>query len=55
MSHNNFVLGFAAVCTAGILLPLHWIIGIRLAREDEIIGLDTAGALFYSIIEIKDD
>ncbi|CAF1594809.1 unnamed protein product [Adineta ricciae] len=33
---------FAAACTAGILLPLHWTIGIRLAREDEMEGLDVS-------------
>ncbi|CAF0935984.1 unnamed protein product [Rotaria sordida] len=33
-------IGFAAACTAGILFPLHWIMGIRLAKEDELEGLD---------------
>ncbi|CAF1580895.1 unnamed protein product, partial [Adineta steineri] len=33
-------IGFAALCTAGILYPLDWIIGIRLAKEDELEGLD---------------
>ncbi|CAF4948047.1 unnamed protein product, partial [Rotaria sp. Silwood1] len=33
-------IGFAAACTAGILLPLDWIMGIRLAKEDELEGLD---------------
>ncbi|CAF3926397.1 unnamed protein product [Adineta steineri] len=33
-------IGFAALCTAGILYPLSWIIGIRLAKEDELEGLD---------------
>ncbi|CAF3896349.1 unnamed protein product [Rotaria sordida] len=33
-------IGFAAVCTAGILYPLDWIMGIRLAKEDELEGLD---------------
>jgi len=37
------LLGFAAVCTAGILYPLDWIIGIRLAKEDELEGLDFTG------------
>ncbi|CAF3678307.1 unnamed protein product [Rotaria sordida] len=32
--------GFAAACTAGILYPLDWIMGIRLAEEDELEGLD---------------
>ncbi len=54
ISNNNFLLGFAAACTAGILLPLHLTIGIRLAKEDEIKGLDATGTLFYST-EIKDD
>ncbi len=45
------LLGFAAACTAGILLPLNWTIGIRLAREDEIEGLDAAGILLYCIEE----
>ncbi|CAF5155574.1 unnamed protein product, partial [Rotaria sp. Silwood1] len=35
-------IGFATVCTAGILLPLHFTIGIRLAHEDELTGLDLA-------------
>ncbi len=52
-SNNNFVVGFAAVCTAGILLPLHWTIGIRLTKEEEIVGLDATGTLFCSA-EIKD-
>ncbi|CAF2697182.1 unnamed protein product [Rotaria sp. Silwood2] len=38
-------IGFAAACTAGILLPLHFIIGIRLPREDELTGLDIAGMI----------
>ncbi|CAF4266562.1 unnamed protein product, partial [Rotaria sordida] len=33
-------IGFAAACTAGILFPLDWIMGIRLAKEDELDGLD---------------
>jgi ammonia channel protein AmtB len=39
------LLGFAAACTAGILYPLDWIIGIRLAKEDELTGLDRAGII----------
>jgi ammonia channel protein AmtB len=39
------VLAFAAACTAGILYPLDWIIGIRLAKEDELAGLDLAGIM----------
>ncbi|CAF0880484.1 unnamed protein product [Adineta steineri] len=35
-------IGFAAACTALILLPLNLIMGIRLAKEDEMIGLDAA-------------
>lgn len=38
-----FFTGFAIVCTAGILLPMHWIIGIRLPQEDEAAGLDATG------------
>jgi ammonia channel protein AmtB len=38
--------GFAALCTAGILYPLQWIMGIRLAKEDELEGLDLAGITF---------
>jgi len=37
------VLGFAALCTAGILYPLDWIMGIRLGKEDELEGLDLTG------------
>ncbi|CAF3896388.1 unnamed protein product, partial [Rotaria sordida] len=33
-------IGFAAACTAGILIILDWIMGIRLAEEDEVEGLD---------------
>jgi Amt family ammonium transporter len=36
-------IGFAAACTAGILYPLDWIIGIRLGKEDELEGLDVTG------------
>jgi len=43
------LLGFAAVCTTGILLPLHWIIGIRLTEQDEIEGLDASGIVIYSV------
>ncbi|CAF4696150.1 unnamed protein product [Rotaria sp. Silwood2] len=35
-------IGFAAACTAGILYPLDWIMGIRLAEKDELEGLDIA-------------
>jgi hypothetical protein len=52
--NNNFVLGFATACTAGILLPLHLTIGVRLTKEDEIVGLDAAGTLFCSA-EIKNE
>jgi len=44
-----YLLAFAAVCTAGILLPLHWTIGIRLAKEDEVQGLDAAGTEQFSL------
>ncbi|CAF1451235.1 unnamed protein product [Rotaria sp. Silwood1] len=33
-------IAFASVCTAGILYPLDWMMGIRLAKEDELQGLD---------------
>ncbi len=46
------LLGFAAVCTTGILLPLHWIIGIRLTEQDEIEGLDASGIVIYSVKKI---
>ena len=36
-------IGFAAVCTAGILLPMKWMMNIRLAKEDEREGLDVIG------------
>jgi len=39
------VIAFAAACTAGILYPLDWIMGIRLAKEDELKGLDYAGII----------
>ncbi len=39
------VIAFAAACTAGILYPLDWIIGIRLAKEDELEGLDLTGII----------
>jgi ammonia channel protein AmtB len=42
-------IGFAAVCTAGILLPLDWIMGIRLAKEDEMRGLDATGNVVFSL------
>jgi len=47
------LLGFAAACTAGILLPLHLTIGIRLAKEDEIEGLDIAGKIFDLFMTIE--
>jgi ammonia channel protein AmtB len=39
------LLAFAAACTAGILYPLDWLIGIRLAKEDELKGLDLTGII----------
>jgi len=47
------LLGFACVCTAGILLPLHFTIGIRLSKEDEIKGLDVTGKIFDLFMKIK--
>ncbi len=41
------LLGFAAACTAGILYPLDWIMGIRLAKEDELEGLDLTGIIEF--------
>ena len=40
---TNCFSGFSAACTAGILLPLDWIIGIRLSPEEELLGLDWIG------------
>lgn len=34
------VIGFSAACTAAILLPMHFIIGIRINRLDQVRGLD---------------
>jgi ammonia channel protein AmtB len=47
------LLGFSAVCTAGILLPLHFTIGIRLSKEDEIKGLDVTGKIFDLFMKIE--
>ncbi|CAF0734413.1 unnamed protein product, partial [Adineta steineri] len=33
-------IGFASACTAGLLLPLKYTIGIRLSPEEELRGLD---------------
>jgi hypothetical protein len=49
------LLGCAAVCTAGILLPLHWIMGIRLAKEDELQGLDVTGKLLSLLIKSENE
>ena len=43
LSNVIWILGFAAACTAGILYPLDWIMGIRLGKEDELEGLDLTG------------
>jgi len=40
--------GFGSVCTAGILLPLKYTIGIRLSPEEELRGLDHIGKINYS-------
>ncbi|CAF0903077.1 unnamed protein product [Didymodactylos carnosus] len=37
------LIGFATACTAGILLPMRFLFGIRLKAEDEMIGLDRTG------------
>jgi ammonia channel protein AmtB len=42
-------IGFGSACTAGILLPLKYTIGIRLSPEDELRGLDFIGKLIYLI------
>jgi len=35
--------GFSAVCTAGILLPMQLTFGIRLNPDDQIVGMDMTG------------
>ncbi len=47
------LLGFGVGCTTLILLPLHFTIGIRLAKEDEIEGLDIAGKIFDLFMNIE--
>jgi ammonia channel protein AmtB len=47
------VIAFAAACTAGILYPLDWIMGIRLAKEDELEGLDLTGIIDYFLYKIQ--
>ncbi|CAF1280113.1 unnamed protein product [Didymodactylos carnosus] len=42
-------IGFAAACTAGILLPMKFIYNIRVAPEDELTGLDRADIFFFSV------
>lgn len=41
--HHISSKGFAGACTAGILLPLKYTIGIRLSPEEEFRGLDHIG------------
>lgn len=41
------------MCTAGILLPLHLTIGIRLDKEDELRGLDMTGKIIILLNEIR--
>jgi len=36
-------IGFGSACTAGILLPLKFTVGIRLTPEEELRGLDWIG------------
>jgi ammonia channel protein AmtB len=43
-------IGFGSACTAGILLPLKYTIGIRLSPEDELRGLDFIGKFIYLFI-----
>jgi ammonia channel protein AmtB len=47
------LLGFAATCTASILYPLDWIMGIRLAKEDELEGLDLTGIILNVYDKMK--
>ncbi len=42
-------IGFGSACTAGILLPLKFTIGIRLTPEEELRGLDWIGKTIYFI------
>jgi ammonia channel protein AmtB len=49
------LLGFAAACTAGILYPLDWLIGIRLAKEDELEGLDLTGKFRFFYYQMKNN
>ncbi|CAF0812400.1 unnamed protein product [Didymodactylos carnosus] len=35
-------IAFAAACTAGILLPMHFLFGIKLNPEDQAVGVDRA-------------
>lgn len=39
--------GFAGACTALILLPLKYTIGIRLSAEEELRGLDWIGKIYF--------
>ena len=41
---------YSAVCTAAILLPMHFTIGIRINRQDQVRGLDNAA---HGIIELE--
>ena len=42
--------GFSAVCTAAILLPMHFTIGIRIDRVDQVRGLDNVA---HGVIETE--
>lgn len=44
------VAGYSAVCTAVILFPLHWTVGIRINRIDQVRGLDTVA---HGVIEVE--
>lgn len=46
-SLSSHGLGFGGACTAGILLPLKYTIGIRLSPEEELRGLDYIGKLIF--------
>jgi ammonia channel protein AmtB len=47
------LLGFGVGCTTLILLPLHFTIGIRLSKEDELQGLDVTGKIFGLFMKIE--
>jgi ammonia channel protein AmtB len=48
LSYFYIKIGFAGTCTALILLPLKYTMGIRLSPEDEMRGLDYIGKMICS-------